>query len=62
MNQPIYINSQDGILNSKSHDFTINFIPEIYLNKNKKYFIVLDSINMSYFWYNVSSDYKNNTF
>ena len=61
MNQPIYINSQDGILNSKSHDFIINFLPEIYLDK-KKNLITLDSIDMRYSWYNVSREYKNNTF
>ena len=38
------------------------FCQKIYLDKNKKYFIALGSIDMCYSWCNVSSEYKNNTF
>ena len=61
MNIPLFLNSTDGIRNSKSHDFTISFTPELTLNKNKKYYVALDSLNMSYSWYNVAASYNNNT-
>ena len=61
MNTPIFINSTDGVRNSKSHDFTVVFSPEMVLDQNKSYYIALDSVNMSYSWYNVSSIYNNNT-
>lgn len=59
MEFPIFLNSRDGV-NSKSHDFTIRFNPELVLEKNKKHYVALDSINMSYSWYNLSSSYNNN--
>lgn len=62
MNIPVFLNSIDGVRNSKSHDFTVIFTPAISLDKNKKYYISLDSANLSYSWYNVSSSYGNNTF
>ena len=61
MGTPLFINSVDGTENSKSHDFTIRFNPELNLDKNKRYYVSLDSINMAYSWYNVSSSYNNNT-
>lgn len=60
MEFPIFLNSRDGV-NSKSHDFTIRFNPELVLEKNKKHFVALDSINMSYSWYNLSNTFNNNT-
>lgn len=61
MNTPLFINSVDGINNSKSHDFTVRFNPGLNLDKNKDYYLALDSISMYYSWYNVSSVYSNNT-
>ena len=58
---PLFINSVDGIGKSKSHDFTVRFNPGLNLDKNKDYYLALDSITMAYSWYNVSSDYNNNT-
>ena len=62
MNTPLFINSVDGIENNtKSHDFTVRFNPPLELDKNKKYYVGLGSMNMAYSWYNVSSNYNNNT-
>ena len=61
MNTPLFINSVDGIENSQSHDFTVRFNPTLEFDKNKNYYLALDSISMAYSWYNVSSNYNNNT-
>ena len=61
MNTPLFINSVDGIGNSHSHDFTVRFSPSLEFDKNKDYYLCLDSITMAYSWYKVSSDYNNNT-
>ena len=61
MNTPLFINSVDGTGNSKSHDFTVRFNPALEFDKNRDYYLALDSITMAYSWYNVSSDYNNNT-
>lgn len=58
---PLFINSIDGTANSKSHDFTVRFNPSMNFDNNTDYLIALDSISMSYSWYNVSSEYNNNT-
>ena len=58
---PLFINSIDGTANSKSHDFTVRFNPSMKFDNNTDYLIALDSISMSYSWYNVSSEYNNNT-
>ena len=61
MNRPLFINSVDGTAHSQSHDFTVRFNPPLEFDKNKKYCVALGSITMSYSWYNVSTDYNNNT-
>ena len=61
MDIPLFINSSDGVRNSNSHDFTITFNPGLHLDKNKKHYIALDSISMSYSWYNIADDYSSNT-
>ena len=58
---PLFISSVDGTGNSKSHDFTVRFNPAMELDKNKNYKVALDSISMAYSWYNVRSEYNNNT-
>ena len=60
MKDPLFINSVDHTENSKSHDFTMRFNPELNLDNNKNYYVALDSISMSYSWYNVSSSFNNN--
>lgn len=60
MELPLFLKSSDGIRNSKSHDFTIDYIPEMVLDGNKKYYLALDSADMTYSWYNISDKYKNN--
>ena len=62
MDIPLFINSSDGVRNSNSHDFKITFNPGLHLEKNKKYYIALDSISMSYSWYNIADDYSNNKY
>ena len=57
---PMFIRSVNGVANSKSHDFTIRINPPIEFDSNKDYYLALDSISMSYSWYNVSSKYNNN--
>ena len=61
MNTPLFINSVDGTGKSKSHNFTVRFSPALEFDKNKNYYLALGSITMAYCWYNVSSDYNNNT-
>lgn len=57
----MFLNSSNGVRDSKSHDFTISYIPEIVLDRNKKYYLALDSLDMTYSWFNVSNNYGNNT-
>lgn len=47
MNIPIFFNSVNGVRNFKSHDFTITFTPQLTLDKNKNYYLAVDSVNMS---------------
>ena len=48
--------------NQKSHDFTIRFDPPIVLDRNKNYKAALtEVVTMTCFWYNVRTDYGNNT-
>ena len=58
---PLVINSVKGIGKSKSHDFEIRFNPPMEFDKNKDYYVALDSITMAYSWHNVSTEYNNNT-
>ena len=62
MQTPIVLSSEDGANGSSSHDFIVSFHPQINLNKNWKHYICLDTLNMSYSWYNVTSEYNNNSF
>ena len=56
----MFLDSNDGIRNSMSHDFTINYVPEIVLDRNKTYYLALYSAEMTYSWFNISSKYGNN--
>ena len=42
METPIFLSSDDGSLNSKSHDFTTIFKPEIILDHNQDHYIGLE--------------------
>ena len=59
MEIPLILNSTDGITGSKSHDFTIQFDSTLDLDPNKKHYLALNTLNMSYSWYNISPFYKN---
>ena len=56
---PLFIKSVDG--RGKSHDFTVRYDPALEFDKNTDYYVALDFIKMAYSWYNVSSEYNNNT-
>ena len=46
---------------SKPGDFIIKFNPSLKLEPEKKNQLALDRVSMTYSWYNIRSDYKNNT-
>ena len=39
----------------------IKFIPSLKLNPEKKHFLAIDRLTMTYSWYNIRSSYNNNT-
>ena len=41
-------------------DFTIKFNPSLKLDPDIKHELALDRLSMTYSWYNIRSDYKNN--
>ena len=45
---------------SRPGDFTIKFNPSLKLDPDKKHQLALDRLSMTYSWYNIRSDYKNN--
>ena len=45
---------------NKPGDFTIKFNPPLKLNPEMKHKLALDRLSMTYSWYNIRSDYKNN--
>lgn len=53
------LNSVDSNATSRSHDFTIDFIPPQELDAAQHY-VGVDKISMSYSWYNISEEYDNN--
>ena len=46
---------------NKSHDFLVKFNPPLKLDPNFKHFLALDRLSMTFSWYNIRSNYKNNT-
>ena len=44
----------------KPGDFTIKFNPSLKLDPDKSHQLALDRLSMTYSWYNIRSDYKNN--
>ena len=45
---------------SRPGDFTIKFNPSLKLDPDKTHQLALDRLSMTYSWYNIRSDYKNN--
>ena len=45
---------------NKSHDFLVKFSPSIKLNPDYNHYLALDRLSMTYSWYNIRSEYKNN--
>ena len=45
---------------NKPHDFIVKFNPPLKLNPDFKHFLALDRLSMTYSWYNIRSDFKNN--
>ena len=46
---------------NKPHDFLIKFNPPLKLDPQFKHFLALDRLSMTYSWYNIRSDFNNNT-
>ena len=46
---------------NKPHDFLIKFNPPLKLDPQFRHFLALDRLSMTYSWYNIRSDYNNNT-
>ena len=57
----IFSVNRQKIGTSKANDFEIKFNPSLKLDPEMKHELALDSLSMIYSWYNISSDYKNNT-
>ena len=60
MEIPLFLDSNDGVRDSRSHDFTIDFVPEMMLDRNKTYYLALYNAEMTYSWFNVAQKYNNN--
>lgn len=52
--------SNGGIEGSITHDLTFKLIPDFVLDERAKYCVAVDSLPMSYSWYNISTKYNNN--
>ena len=46
---------------NKPHDFLVKFNPPLKLDSQFRHFLALDRLSMTYSWYNIRSDYNNNT-
>ena len=61
--RPIQISSinreKSGI--SRFDDFVIRFTPPLQLPGHMYHEIALNKVNMTYSWYNITNEYKNNT-
>ena len=52
---------REAIGTNKPHDFLVKFNPPLKLDPEYRHFLALDRLSMTYSWYNIRSDYKNNT-
>ena len=59
----IHISSvnREKVGTNRSDDFTIKFNPPLVLDPEMKHELAFDRLSMTYSWYNIRSDYKNNT-
>ena len=59
----IHISSvkREQIGTNKPHYFLVKFNPPLKLDPEFRHFLALDRLSMTYSWYNIRSDYKNNT-
>ena len=61
--RPIQISSinREKLGISKPDDFFIRFSPPLQLPEDMYHEIALNKVNMTYSWYNITNEYKNNT-
>ena len=59
----IHISSvkREVIGTNKPHDFMVKLNPPLKLDPGFRHFLALDRLSMTYSWYNIRSDYGNNT-
>ena len=59
----IHISSvkREHIGKNKPYDFVVKFNPSLKLEPGFRHFLALDRLSMTYSWYNIRSDYNNNT-
>ena len=63
MERAIHISSIKREKNGENRpdNFIIKFNPSLKLDPEKKHFLAIDRLTMTYSWYNIRSSYKNNT-
>ena len=61
MERAIHISSikREKTGENRPDNFLIKFIPSLKLNPEKKHFLAIDRLTMTYSWYNIRSSYKN---
>ena len=52
---------REQIGTNKPHDFIVKFNPPLKLDQGFKHYLALDRLSMTHSWYNIRSDYDNNT-
>ena len=55
----LFLSSTHG--EGSSHDFTINYNTILRFDPNSTKYIKLHELSMTYSWYNINSDYNNNS-
>ena len=63
MERAIHISSikREKTGENRPDNFLIKFKPSLNLNPEKKHFLAIDRLTMTYSWYNIRSSYNNNT-
>ena len=57
----IYSVKREAIGSNKPQDFLVKFNPPLRLDPEFRHFLALDRLSMTHSWYNIRSDYKNNS-
>ena len=52
---------REAIGSNKPQDFLVKFNPPLRFDPEFRHFLALDRLSMTYSWYNIRSDYKNNS-